>query len=119
MLVNKKQKSQRKEHTKNPPNLKNRICSQRAFCITEKRELADQPEGVRSVFSLSHKSNQTTWLTATLDFSLVFHCVFCFLPHLCTVVSKKTKLSCFGGLFSLVSKNQATAWFSCSCLHLK
>ena len=40
-----------------------------------------------------------------------------FSPTLCTVVSKKTKLSCFGGFFSLVFKIQATAWFSLSCLH--
>jgi hypothetical protein len=38
-------------------------------------------------------------------------------PTLCTVVSKKTKRSCFGGFFSLVFEIQGTAWFSWSGLH--
>ncbi len=52
-----------------------------------------------------------------LGFLPGFSLVFCCLPHPCTVLSKKTKLSCFGGFFSLVFKIQATAWFSWSCLH--
>jgi hypothetical protein len=57
------------------------------------------------------------WFSATLDFSLVFRWFSAFSPTLYTVVSRKTKLSCFGGFFSLVFKIQATAWFSWSCLH--
>jgi uncharacterized phage infection (PIP) family protein YhgE len=49
---------------------------------------------------LAQKSNQNTWFSATLDFSLVFCWFSAFSPTLCTVVSKKTKLSCFGGFFS-------------------
>jgi hypothetical protein len=33
--------------------------------------------------------------TTTLDFSLVFRWFSAFFPTLCTVLSKKTKLSCF------------------------
>jgi hypothetical protein len=68
-------------------------------------------------FFLAQKSNQNTWFSATLVFSLVFHWFSAVSPTLCTVVSKKTKRSCFGGFFSLVSEIQATAWFSWSCLH--
>jgi hypothetical protein len=52
------------------------------------------------------------------------HLVFCYLgflpgfrwfsavsPTLCTVVSKKTKLSCFGGFFSLVFKTKQLLGF--------
>jgi hypothetical protein len=53
-------------------------------------------------FYLAQKSNQNTWFSATLDFSLVFRWFSAFSPTLCTVVSKKTKLSCFGGF---------TPWF--------
>ncbi len=74
-------------------------------------------EGVCTVLFLAQKSNQSTWFSATLDFSLVFRWFSAFSPNLCTVVSKKTKLSCFGGFFSLVFKIQAIAWFSLSCLH--
>jgi hypothetical protein len=68
-------------------------------------------------FFLAQKSNQNTWFSATLVFSLVFRWVSAVSPTLCTVLSKKTKLSCFGGFFSLVFEIQATAWFSWSCLH--
>jgi hypothetical protein len=50
---------------------------------------------------LAQKSNQNTWFSATLVFSLVFRWFSALSPTLCTVVSKKTKLSCFGGFFSL------------------
>jgi hypothetical protein len=68
-------------------------------------------------FYLAQKSNQNTWFSATLVFSLDFRWLSAVSPTLCTVVSKKTKLSCFGGLFSLVFEIQAFAWFSRSCLH--
>jgi hypothetical protein len=68
-------------------------------------------------FFWAQKSNQNTWFSATLVFSLVFRWFSAVSPTLCTVLSKKTKLSCFGGFFSLVFKIQATAWFSWSCLH--
>jgi hypothetical protein len=51
---------------------------------------------------LAQKSNQNTWFSATLDFSLIFDWFSAFSPTLSTVVSKKNKLSCFGGFFSLV-----------------
>jgi hypothetical protein len=73
--------------------------------------------GYAQSFYLAQKSNQNTWFSATLDFSLVFRWFSAFSPTLCTVISKKTKLSCFGGFFSLVFKIKATAWFSWSCLH--
>ena len=73
--------------------------------------------GYAQFFFLAQKSNQNTWFSATLDFSLVFRWFSAFSPTQCTVVSKKTKLSCLGGFFSLVFKIQATAWFSWSCLH--
>jgi hypothetical protein len=63
---------------------------------------------------LAQKSNQNTWFSATLDFSLIFNWFSAFSLTLCTVISKKTKLSYFGGFFSLVFKIQATAWFSWS-----
>jgi hypothetical protein len=53
-------------------------------------------------FFLAQKSNQNTWFSATLVFSLDFHWFSAVSPTLCTVISKKTKLSCFGGFFSLV-----------------
>jgi hypothetical protein len=65
---------------------------------------------------LAQKSNQNTWFSGTLDFSLVFRWFSAFSPTRCTVLSKKSKVSCFGGFFSLVFKNQAIDWFSCSCL---
>jgi hypothetical protein len=68
-------------------------------------------------FFLAQKSNQNTWFSATLVFSLDFRWFSAVSPTLCTVVSKKTKLSCFRGLISLVLEIQATAWFSWSCLH--
>ncbi len=68
-------------------------------------------------FFLAQKSNQNTWFSATLVFSLVFRWFSAFSLTLCTVVSKKTMRSCFGGFFSLVFEIQATAWFSWSCLH--
>jgi hypothetical protein len=71
------------------------------------------------IFFLALKSNQNTWFSATLDFSLVFPWFSAVSPTLCTVISKKTKLSYFGGFFSLVFKIQATAWFSWSCFMLK
>ncbi len=52
-------------------------------------------------FFLAQKSNQNTWFSATLVFSLVFRWFSAVSPTLCTVVSKKTKLSCFGGFFFL------------------
>jgi hypothetical protein len=68
-------------------------------------------------FLLAQKSNQKTWFSTTLDFSLDFRW-FSSPPYAhCTVLSKKTKLSYFGGLFSLVFYIQAIAWFSCSCFH--
>jgi hypothetical protein len=53
--------------------------------------------GYAQFFFLAQKSNQNTWFSATLDFSLVFRWFSAVSPTLCTVVSKKTKLSCFGG----------------------
>ena len=55
--------------------------------------------GYAQFFSLAQKSNQNTWFSATLDFSLVFRWVSAVFPTLCTVISKR---SCFGGFFSLV-----------------
>ncbi len=52
-------------------------------------------------FILAQKSNQNTWFSTTLDFFLVFRLFSAFSPTLCTVVSKKTKLYCFGGFFPL------------------
>jgi hypothetical protein len=66
---------------------------------------------------LAQKSNQNTWFSTALDFSLGFRWFSAFFPTLCTVLSKKTKLSCFGGFFSLVFLIQAIAWFSWSCFH--
>jgi hypothetical protein len=73
-------------------------------------------EVIHSPF-LAQKSNQNTWFSATLVFSLVFRWFSAVSPTLCTVVYKKTKRSCFGGFFSLVFEIQATAWFSWSYLH--
>jgi hypothetical protein len=42
---------------------------------------------------LAQKSNQNTWLSATLDFSQVFLWFSSFSPTLCTIVSKETKPS--------------------------
>ncbi len=72
--------------------------------------------GYAQFFFLTQKSNQNTWFSATLDFSLVFRWFSAVSPTLCTILSKKSKVSCFGGFFSLVFKNQAIAWFSWSCL---
>ncbi len=58
--------------------------------------------GYAQSFFLAQKSNQNTWFSATLVFSLVFHWFSAVSPTPCTVVFKKTKLSCFGGFFSLV-----------------
>ena len=59
-----------------------------------------RPERVCTVLFLAQKSNQNTWFSAALDFSLVFRWFSAFSPTLCTVISKKTKLSCFGGFLS-------------------
>ncbi len=58
--------------------------------------------GYAQSFFFAQKSNQNTWFSATLVFSLVFRWFSAVSPTLCTVISKKTKLSCFGGFFSLV-----------------
>jgi hypothetical protein len=70
------------------------------------------PRGYAQTFFLAQKSNQNTWFSATLVFSLVFRWFSAVSPTLCTVLSKKTTRSCFGGFFSLVFEIQATAWFS-------
>ncbi len=85
--------------------------------VSPKNNFRQGLRGYAQFFFLAQKSNQNTWFSATLDFSLVFRWFSAVSPTLCTVVSKKTKLSCFGGFFSLVFKIQATAWFSWSCLH--
>jgi hypothetical protein len=82
---------------------------------TERR--VQSSERVCTVLFLAQKSNQNTWFSATLVFSLVFRWFSAVSPTLCTVISKKHKLSCFGGFFPLVFKIQATAWFSWSFLH--
>jgi hypothetical protein len=58
--------------------------------------------GYMNSLFLAQKSNQNTWFSAPLDTSLVFRWFSAFSPTLRTVVYKKTKLSCFGGFFSLV-----------------
>jgi hypothetical protein len=60
---------------------------------------------------LAQKSNQNTWFSTTLDFSLDFRWFSAFFPTLCTVLSKKTKLSCFGGLFSWFFKSKQLLGF--------
>jgi hypothetical protein len=62
-------------------------------------------------FYFAQKSNQNTWFSATLDFSLVFHWFSAFSPTLCTVVSKKTKLSCFGRFFPWFLKSKQLLGF--------
>jgi hypothetical protein len=89
-----------------------RIHAEQDLCNLDPREYAQ-------TFFLAQKSNQNTWFSATLVFSLVFRWFSAVSPTLCTVLSKKTKHSCFGGFFSLVFEIQATAWFSWSCLHAK
>ncbi len=69
-------------------------------------------EVMHSPFSWRRNPTKNTWFSATFVFSLVFHWFSAVFPTLCTVVSKKTKRSCFGGFFSLVFEIQATAWFS-------
>ncbi len=69
---------------------------------TESHKISTFLRGYAQSFLLAQKSNQNTWFSATLDFSLVFRWFSAVSPTLCTVVSKKTKLSCFGGFFSLV-----------------
>ncbi len=69
-----------------------------------------QRGNAQSLF-LAQKSNQNTWFSATLVFSLVFRWLSAVSPTLCTVVSKKTKRSCFGGFFSLVFEIQALLGF--------
>ncbi len=54
---------------------------------------------------------KNTWFSATLDFSLVFRWISAFSPTLCTVVSKKTKLSCFGGFFPWFLKSKQLLGF--------
>jgi hypothetical protein len=63
------------------------------------------------LFSLAQKSNQNTGFSATLDFSLVFRWFSAVSPTLCTVVSKKTKLSCFGGFFPWFFKSKQLLGF--------
>jgi hypothetical protein len=70
-----------------------------------------------TVLSFGAEIQPKTWFSATFDFSLVFRWFSAFSPTLCTVVTKKTKLSCVGGFFSLVYKIPATVWVSWSCLH--
>jgi hypothetical protein len=60
---------------------------------------------------LAQKSNQNTWFSATLDFSLVFRWFSAVSPTLCTVVSKKTKRSCFGGFFPWFFKSKQLLGF--------
>jgi hypothetical protein len=67
--------------------------------------------GYAQSFYLAQKSNQNTWFSATLDFSLVFRWFSAFSPTLCTVISKKTKLSCFGGFFSWFLKSKQLLGF--------
>jgi len=62
-------------------------------------------------FFWHRNSNQNTWLSATLDFSLVFRCFSAFSPILCTVVAKKTMLSCFGGFFPWFFKSKQLLGF--------
>ncbi len=57
---------------------------------------------MHSPFFLAQKSNQNAWFSTTFDFSLYFRWFSAFFPTLCTVLFKKTKLSCLGGFFSLV-----------------
>jgi hypothetical protein len=69
------------------------------------------PEGVFTVLFLAQKSNQNTWFSVTLDFSLVFPWFSAFSPILCTVVSKKPKFSCFGRFFPWFSKSKQQVGF--------
>jgi hypothetical protein len=54
---------------------------------------------------LAQKSNQNTWFSVPW-ISIVFCWFSAFSPALCTFVSKKTKLSCFDGFFSMVFKSK-------------
>jgi hypothetical protein len=67
--------------------------------------------GYAQFFFLAQKSNQNTWFSATLDFSLVFSWFSAVSPTLCTILSKKPKVSCFGGFFSLVFKTKQLLGF--------
>jgi hypothetical protein len=66
---------------------------------------------MHSPFFLAQKSNQNTWFSATLVFSLVFCWFSAVSPTLCTVISKKTKLSCFGGFFAWFFKSKQLLGF--------
>jgi hypothetical protein len=66
------------------------------------KKFMGRPRVYAQSFFLAQKSNQNTWFSTTLDFFLDFCWFSAFFPTLCTVLSKKTKLSCFGGFFSLV-----------------
>jgi hypothetical protein len=60
---------------------------------------------------LAQKSNQNTWFFATLDFSLIFRWFSAVSPTLCTVLSKKSNVSCFGGLFPWFLKTKQLLGF--------
>jgi hypothetical protein len=53
---------------------------------------------------------KNTWFSASLDSSVVFCWFSAFSPTLCTVVSKKTKVSCFADFFPFGFLNQATGY---------
>jgi hypothetical protein len=64
-----------------------------------------------TVLFLAQKYNQNTWFSATLDFSLVFRWFSAVSPTLCTIIFKKTKLSCFGGYFPWFFKSKQLLGF--------
>jgi hypothetical protein len=67
------------------------------------------PEGVFTVLFVAQKSNQNTWFSATLDFSLAFRWFSAFSPT--HSVFKKTKLSCFGRFFPWFLKTKQLLGF--------
>ncbi len=84
-----------------------KIYHQKIFVIT----IYSIQRGYAQFFFLAQKSNQNTWFSATLDFSLVFRWFSAVSPTLCTVISKKTKLSCFGGFLPLLFKSKQLLGF--------
>jgi hypothetical protein len=69
------------------------------------------PERVCTVLFLAQKSNQSTWFSATLVFSLVFRWFSAVSPTLCTVVSQKTKLLVFANFFPWFFKSKQLLGF--------
>jgi hypothetical protein len=67
-------------------------------------------QGVFTVLFFGEEIQPKHLVFCYLGFLPGFSLVFCFLPHPMHSFLKKTKLFCFCGFFSLVFKNQATAW---------